>query len=132
GWNRRRRARRAPGRTACLRSQPDAPCRPRSPRATARARRQRPAYASACEACRSALCEAALEVLGVIEVRRDCRPYFLDQPLKLGVLGAGNQRLVDRVEHRLMVGDFVVDVGLVEFGAFELLKVRDVFLGALL
>src|SRR5262249_11554645 len=60
-----------------------------------------------------------LDRLGMVEVRYECRPHLDDQRLQLLVLGVGDERRVDRIEHRLMVGDFVSDVGLVEFGALE-------------
>src|SRR4051812_32314597 len=61
----------------------------------------------------SALSEAALQVLRMIQVGGDRRPHLLDQTLQLGVLRARDESLVDRVEHGLMVGHLVIDVGLV-------------------
>ena len=43
---------------------------------------------------------------------------------------SGNQGLVDRIEHRLVIGDFVVDVGLVERRALERLQIGDVLIAA--
>ena len=87
-------------------------------------RGERPQYA------RSAPCHRRLQVLGVLEVRDERRAHLDEQRLQLGVRGAGDQRLVDRVEHLLVVRDLVVDVRLVERRALERLQVRDVLLAA--
>ena len=58
-----------------------------------------------------------LQALCVLEVRDERRPDLDQQGLQLGVLRARDERLVDRVEHLLVVRDLVVDVGLVERGA---------------
>src|SRR5512135_2041281 len=76
------------------------------------------------------LAKRRLDLFGVLEVPHEGRPHLHDQCLQLFVLGTGDERLVDRVEHLLMVSDFVVDVGLVEFGALQGLEVFDVFLAA--
>src|SRR5690242_18826134 len=58
--------------------------------------------------------QGSLYLLRVLQVCRDGRPGLLQERLQLRVLRAGNEGLVDGVEHRLMVGDLVVDVRLVE------------------
>ncbi len=52
----------------------------------------------------------------MLEVRDKRRPHLDQQRLQLFVLGTGDQRLVDGIEHLLVIGNFVVDVGLVERG----------------
>src|SRR5262245_7437687 len=74
----------------------------------------------------SSLLERRLDLLGMLEMRDECRAHLDQQGLELGVLGAGDERLVDRVEHRLVVGDLVVDVGLVELAALQALQLGDV------
>ena len=56
--------------------------------------------------------ELRLQLLGVIEVRDECRPHLDQQRFQLGILGARNQRLVERIDYRLMVGHLVIDVSL--------------------
>src|SRR4026209_241399 len=74
------------------------------------------------------LAQRGLQVLGVLEVRRDRRADLLDQPLQLGVLRVRDEHLVDRVEDLLVVVDFVIDIGLVELGALQRLQLGFVVL----
>jgi hypothetical protein len=60
----------------------------------------------------------------VLQVRRDRRPHVDQELLELGVLGSGDQDLVDRIEHGLVIAHFPVDVGLVELLALERLDRR--------
>src|SRR4051812_2884785 len=78
------------------------------------------------------LAERRLDVLGVLEMGDERRTRFLEQRLQLGVLRIRDQRLVERVDHGLVVGDLVVDVGAVELGALQLLQVGEVLVAALL
>ena len=75
----------------------------------ARPRRQARARTAACGSS-----HLGLQHLGVLQMRDERRADLGDQRLQLLVLGARDQRLVDSVENLLVVGDFVVDVGLVE------------------
>src|SRR5687768_13222524 len=79
-----------------------------------------------------ALLERALDLLGMLEVRDERRPHLDQERLQLRVRDAGDQRLVDGVEHRLVIRDLVVDVRLVERRALQRLEVGDVLLAALL
>ena len=66
-----------------------------------------------------ALRERRLDVLRVLEVRDERRTHLDEKRLELGVGGTGEQRLVDRIEHLLVIGDLVVDIRLVERRALE-------------
>src|SRR6476469_7762027 len=79
----------------------------------------------------ASLPELLLQHLGVLEVSDERRPYLDQERLELGVGGARDQRLVDRVEDLLVVGDLVVDVGAIEGGAVQLLERREVLLATL-
>src|SRR5512141_335256 len=56
------------------------------------------------------LLQRRLEMPGMLEVRDERRADLDQQSLEVGIAGAGNQRLVDGVQHLLVVGDFMVDV----------------------
>src|SRR5207244_13018279 len=56
----------------------------------------------------SALLQRRLEFLGMLEVRDEGRPHFHQQRLQLCIPSAGDQGLVDRVDHRLVIRDLVV------------------------
>src|ERR1043166_3220327 len=58
--------------------------------------------------------ELGLGRLAHVEVRLERRPDLLHERLELRVLDRGQNRLADRVEHRLVVGDLVVEEGRVE------------------
>src|SRR5664279_4077208 len=75
------------------------------------------------------LAERRLQALRVLQMRHERRSHRDEQALQLGVLRARDQRLVDGVEHLLVVGDLVVDVGALERRTLQLLQVPDV-LGA--
>src|SRR5688572_23041575 len=62
------------------------------------------------------LAERRLNLLGMLEMRNERRAHLDQQRLQVGVLGAGDQRLVDRFEHLGVVRDLMVHVGLVEVG----------------
>src|SRR5207248_10602677 len=81
---------------------------------------------------RRTLLELALELLGMVEVRYERGTNLLDQALELCVLGIRDQHLVDRAEHLLVIGHFVLDVGFVERRSVETLEVLEIFLAALL
>ena len=68
----------------------------------------------------------------MLEMRDEGRTYLDQQCLELGVGGPGDERLVDRVEHRLVIGDLVVDVGLVELRSLQTLELGDVLVAACL
>src|SRR5262247_3798400 len=76
----------------------------------------------------SSLLERRLDLLGMLEMRDERRTHLDQEGLELGVLRAGDERLVHRVDHRLVIGDFVVDVGLVELPALQALELGDVLL----
>ena len=67
--------------------------------------------AAARRARRGFLLERRLDLFGMLEMRDERRTHLDQQCLELGVGGPGDERLVDRVEHRLVIGDLVVDVG---------------------
>ncbi len=62
------------------------------------------------------------------EVCHERRPHLDEQRLQLGVLRTGNEGLVHRIEHGLVIRHLVVDVRLVERRARQTLEVRDVLL----
>jgi hypothetical protein len=66
----------------------------------------------------------------MLEVRGERRPYFYEERLEFFVLRARNQRLVDRIENRLVILDFMVDVSLVELGAAQRFQMGQVLLAA--
>ena len=63
-----------------------------------------------------------LDGLRVLEVRHECRTNLLEQGLELRVLRVGDQSFVEGIEDGLMVGDLVVDIGLVEGRAAQALR----------
>src|SRR5262249_48816865 len=67
----------------------------------------------------STLFQLRLDHLGVLEVRDKRRSHLDEQRFELLVLRIGNEHLVDRIEHLLVVRDLVVDVGLVERRALQ-------------
>src|SRR4029453_5525799 len=67
----------------------------------------------------SLLPDRRLNVLRVFEVRDERRPHFDEERLQLGVARTRDERLVDGVEHCLVIRDLVVDVCLVERRTFE-------------
>jgi hypothetical protein len=54
----------------------------------------------------------------MLEVRHERRPHFDEERLQIRVLGARDQRLVEGVDHLLVVRNFVLDVRLVERRSF--------------
>src|SRR5215831_7646580 len=80
----------------------------------------------------TALAQLRLQVLCHAEVCHERRPYLDQQRLQLGILRARDQRLVQRVQHGFMVGDFVIDVGLIEGRATQGFQLGQVFIAALL
>src|SRR5690606_6901178 len=79
-----------------------------------------PATAGPANSCRpgvvrvgGSVLHAGLHHLGVLEVGRDNRADAFEQALELRVLGVGDERLVERIEDDLVVGDLVIDVRLV-------------------
>src|SRR5215213_11060753 len=71
-----------------------------------------------------------LELLGVLEMRDEGWPHVDQQRLQLLVLSAGNQRVVQRIDHLLVIRDLVADVGLVERRVLQALELGDVLLAA--
>src|SRR5215212_5894709 len=63
--------------------------------------------------------EYALELLRVLQVRREGRPHIHQQLLELAVLGGRDQQVVQRIEHGLVVRNFPVNVGPIEMLAFQ-------------
>ena len=88
--------------------------------------------ATARRARRGFLLERRLDVFGMLEMRDERRTHLDQQCLELGAGGPGDERLVDRVEHRLVIGDLVVDVGLVELRSLQALELGDVLVAACL
>src|SRR5213076_1834591 len=64
------------------------------------------------------LSHRGLHALRVLEVSDERRSHLHHQGFQLFVLRVRNQGLVERVEHRLVVRDLVVDIGPVERTAF--------------
>ena len=60
--------------------------------------------------------------LGMLLVALEQLQAFLQQRLQLGILRIGNERLAQGLIDRLMIGHFVVDIGLVERCAIETSK----------
>ena len=58
----------------------------------------------------------------MLEMRGDRRAHIDEQFAQLRILRRRNQELVDRVEHRLVIADFTVDVGAVERGTVQRLE----------
>src|SRR5215468_7350259 len=84
------------------------------------------------EGCRAYSLERCLDLLRVLQMRDEGGSHLHQQRLELLVLGARDQRLVHRVEHRLVIRDLVVDVGLVEVLALlQSAQVREVVAPAL-
>src|SRR5262249_375788 len=69
-----------------------------------------------------ALLEIGEHVLGVLPVALEDLQPGRQQVLELGIAGRRDERALERAVHRLVVGDLVLDVGLVEGGAAELLQ----------
>src|SRR6516225_7813590 len=80
----------------------------------------------------TALAQSRLDLLRHVEVGHERGPHLDQQRLELCVLGTRDQSLVQRIQHGLVVGDLVVDVGLVEGSAAERLQLGDVLIAALL
>src|SRR5687767_10805184 len=69
----------------------------------------------------TALAQRRLDVLRVLEMRHEGRPHLDQQRLQFGVLRTRDQGLVECVDDRLVVGDLVVDIRLVEGGSLQVL-----------
>src|SRR5579862_37964 len=69
-----------------------------------------------------ALAQLRLQAPGVIQMRYEGRSHFHQQCLELRVLGAGDQSLIHRLQHRFVIGHLVINVGLVKGGATQLLE----------
>ena len=80
-------------------------------------------------ACRTVtISEPSLQTLRVLEVRDEGRTHLDEQRLEFLVRRARNQRLVERIDHLLVVRHFMIDVRLVERRALERLQVGEVLL----
>jgi hypothetical protein len=62
----------------------------------------------------------------VLHMRDKSRAYLDQQRLQFRILRTGNQGLVDRIDHGLVIGDLIIDVGLIECGSFEILEICNV------
>jgi hypothetical protein len=91
-----------------------------------------PRKTRACVSVVASFAELRLDLLRVLEMGDERRPYLDDESLQLLVLGVRDERLVHRVDHRLMIAHLVIDVRLVERGAAQALQVLDVGLATLL
>ena len=72
------------------------------------------------------LLQRSLNLLCMLQMRVNHRANFFQQTLQFHVLGVWNQRLVYRIEHGLMVGHFVINIGLVKLfplQAFEFAEI---------
>src|SRR5688572_14449114 len=76
------------------------------------------------------LLQRRLDLLRVVAVRDEGRADLDQQRLQLGVARIGDQRLVERIQHLLVIRHLVVDVCLVEGRAFQRFQVRQVLLAA--
>src|SRR5476649_2216756 len=66
------------------------------------------------------LFQAGGDMFGVLLVALENLQAGLQQALQLRVAGIGDQRGLQRAIDRLVIGDFVGDIGLVELGALQL------------
>ena len=58
------------------------------------------------------LVELGLQVLGVPQVGYERRSDLNEEGLEFGIRGVGDQGVIQRLDHLLVVGDLVVDIGL--------------------
>lgn len=58
----------------------------------------------------------------MLEVRHESGPHLLEQLLQLGVLGAGEEQIIQRVDDGLMVQHLALDVGPVEGLALQIIE----------
>src|SRR5215831_2261666 len=80
----------------------------------------------------TALAQLRLQLLRHVEMCHERRSHLDQQRFQLGILCARDQGLVERAQHGFMVGDFVVDVGLVEGRAAQGFQFGEVLITALL
>src|SRR5262249_55024949 len=80
----------------------------------------------------TALGEVRLDLLGVVQVLNEGRSGLYQQRFELGILGTRYQCLVQGIEHRLVIGDLVIDVCLVERRSGELLQFGEILIATFL
>src|SRR5581483_277056 len=78
------------------------------------------------------LADLRLQALRMLEMRNERRSHLDQQRFQLLVLGTRNQRLVQRIDDGLVIGDLVVDVSAVEVGALEAFQLGEIVVAALL
>src|SRR6478752_97852 len=69
---------------------------------------------------RSSLLQLSRDVLGMLLVALENLQAGLQQALQFSVVRVGNKRRLKRAVDRLVIGDLVGDIGLVEGGALQL------------
>src|ERR1700693_6230728 len=77
------------------------------------------------------LLQAGCDVFGVLLVALKNLQAGLQQALQFRVAGIGNKRGLERAVDRLVIGDFVGDIGLVELGALQLAELGELVGGVL-
>src|SRR5690242_4871433 len=78
------------------------------------------ASTSVCQRIAADLLQIRQDVLGVLLMTLEYLQPGAEQILELGVAGRRNERALERAVDRLVIGDLVFRVGLVESGAVEL------------
>src|SRR5487761_2117176 len=71
------------------------------------------------------------DVLGMLLMALENLQAGLQQALQLRVFGGRNKRRLQRAVDRLVIGDFVGDIGLVEFRALQLAELGELVGGVL-
>src|ERR1700680_4563733 len=74
---------------------------------------------------------AGRDVFGMLFVALENLQAGLQQALQFRVVRAGNKRRLKRAIDRLVIGNFVGDIGLVEFGALQLAEFGELVGGIL-
>src|SRR5690606_20479206 len=78
----------------------------------------------------AASAQRRLQLFCMFQVRYERRADFDEQRLQLRVLRIGNQDVVQRVDHLLVVGDLVINVGLVKGRSLEGAQLGEVLVAA--
>jgi hypothetical protein len=68
----------------------------------------------------------------VFQMGHECRAHLEEQRLELGILGIGDQRPVDRVEHGLMIGNLLLHVRAIERSTAQLAQPGEIVIPSLL
>jgi hypothetical protein len=79
----------------------------------------------------TALAQRRLQLFGVRKMRDERRADLNEQRFQLRVLSTGNQRLIHGVENGLMIGNLMVDIGLVKRMAIQVTQVSKILVAAL-